>query len=434
MSEKRKNIRKAIMKILNGRTAARDNVTANRGTVNWQENLPAINVYMRGENAAEEDEYAKVPRLLKRVIDLEIEIIDEGRDGEELSDKLDDLCEEVEVALSRDDSLLNTCDDIVLMRISDMEAVGDGEKPTMSVRLFYEVRYHDFFPRDQKGQGVGPFDGIDAEWDISETVYTDFIQKQVISLGGNDNFNLQQDGKFGNGINLNENYVGVPSAFIDNGSNKDFFVPSLSSFTIEGWFKFIEDPGNPGRPKIYGTYLTLFGIGSVANEHLTLQWQSNINGFYVRYYNSAGVWVDWASEGFSPDFDWHHVAVVWDGSKIIFYLDGIRAAKEATVSGFEFADYDYFTLGALRHSNGTSLSLSYIGFLDEWRVSNVARYTGNFTPPTAAFENDANTYSLFHLEDNNAKFVEGSNLVANIADSGQVSESEAFHAEDKIDF
>jgi hypothetical protein len=34
--------------------------------------------------------------------------------------------------------------------------------------------------------------------------------------------------------------------------------------------------------------------------------------------------------------------------------------------------------------------------MDEIRVSNIARYTGNFTPSTTAFSAEANTVLLIH--------------------------------------
>ena len=47
-----------------------------------------------------------------------------------------------------------------------------------------------------------------------------------------------------------------------------------------------------------------------------------------------------------------------------------------------------------------SLAQQYGGRFDEIRISTVARYTNgsSITVPTSAFENDADTYCLFHLD------------------------------------
>lgn len=40
----------------------------------------------------------------------------------------------------------------------------------------------------------------------------------------------------------------------------------------------------------------------------------------------------------------------------------------------------------------------YPGAVDEMRISNIVRYTQNFTPPTTPFENDNNTVALWHFD------------------------------------
>ena len=44
-------------------------------------------------------------------------------------------------------------------------------------------------------------------------------------------------------------------------------------------------------------------------------------------------------------------------------------------------------------------NMSYLthGYIDEVRISNIARYSATFTPPTAAFTSDANTKLLLHM-------------------------------------
>jgi hypothetical protein len=161
----RKQIRHAIIRRLLGQTAARERVRENRGETNWQENLPAINVYFKGEPTIIDQDEA--PRRIDRRLELEVEILVTGKDGEEISDRLDDLAEQVERCLSIDDSIEGCADDIILKSVSEMEVETAGTFPNGKVALQYEVRYYTFSPRDRKGQGsFNDLDANDVSWDI----------------------------------------------------------------------------------------------------------------------------------------------------------------------------------------------------------------------------------------------------------------------------
>jgi len=162
VSAKRKEIRKELVKLLRGRTRAQSNVRANRSEANWFENLPAINIYMRNEELEETDQ---APRRLTRNLFVEIEIVDKGKDGDELSDKIDDRCEQVERILSIDDTLSDKANDIVLSNC-DFEMDASGKEPIGKATLTYKIPYYDYFPRDQKDQGISELAGIDTDWRI----------------------------------------------------------------------------------------------------------------------------------------------------------------------------------------------------------------------------------------------------------------------------
>jgi hypothetical protein len=53
------------------------------------------------------------------------------------------------------------------------------------------------------------------------------------------------------------------------------------------------------------------------------------------------------------------------------------------------------------------------GNLDEFRISNIARYTGNYTPATQPFANDPNTLLLLHCDGTNGSttFLNSSNVI-----------------------
>lgn len=86
---------------------------------------------------------------------------------------------------------------------------------------------------------------------------------------------------------------------------------------------------------------------------------------------------------------WHHLAIVRVGNNIQGYLNGVQqfnaampSAQNLTPIGADLTFDPPFTIGSNRGLDFFS------GYIDEFRVTNgVARYTANFTPPTAAFPN-----------------------------------------------
>ena len=94
---------------------------------------------------------------------------------------------------------------------------------------------------------------------------------------------------------------------------------------------------------------------------------------------------------------WHHIAVTRDTSSgaLELFVDGVSDASGSGPTGnasyrdgraTSFPDDPFLVIGAEKHDAGPSYP-SYSGLLDEGRLSNVVRYTANFTPPTAAFTN-----------------------------------------------
>ena len=88
---------------------------------------------------------------------------------------------------------------------------------------------------------------------------------------------------------------------------------------------------------------------------------------------------------------WYHVAAVRDGTTVSLYVDG-TSVDSGTLSTWITATQDIY-VG--RHWGGSS---EYEGYEDEIRISDVARYTGNFTPSTTAFTADSNTMLLIQFD------------------------------------
>lgn len=93
---------------------------------------------------------------------------------------------------------------------------------------------------------------------------------------------------------------------------------------------------------------------------------------------------------------WHHVAVVFERDVLRLYLDGACVAR-ATTRGARRSGSRRFALGARIGEDGAAHSC-FLGQIDNFRLSSVARYDGTFTP-SLAFEPDGATVSLLTFDD-----------------------------------
>ena len=80
---------------------------------------------------------------------------------------------------------------------------------------------------------------------------------------------------------------------------------------------------------------------------------------------------------------WYHVAMTRDTSNNLrLFINGTQQGSTATSFTSDFTDNSFF-FGNSSISGGTTEALT--GFMDEIRITLVARYTANFTAPTKAF-------------------------------------------------
>ena len=79
---------------------------------------------------------------------------------------------------------------------------------------------------------------------------------------------------------------------------------------------------------------------------------------------------------------WHHVAVARDSGTWTLYIDGTSQGTSTSYGSTNFAATVDWWIG--ERPNG---SYDFTGYMQDVRITNgLARYTGNFTPPTAEFE------------------------------------------------
>ena len=113
---------------------------------------------------------------------------------------------------------------------------------------------------------------------------------------------------------------------------------------------------------------------------------------------------------------WQHVAVTRSGTSLRFFLNGIQ-------SGLTISNSTNFVDNQLNIGYYFNTNFAYNGFIDEFRLTkSLARYTSNFTPPTAPFP-DLSPSGRITIEDNSLD-VDARQYIINVEEQdGQPLES-----------
>jgi hypothetical protein len=98
----------------------------------------------------------------------------------------------------------------------------------------------------------------------------------------------------------------------------------------------------------------------------------------------------------SGSLTWKHIALVRNGSNIHLYVDGAQTLVKSSVVDSYY--HRRIIIGNNYLAGASATGTGYLSYMDEFRISPIARYTAAFTPPTAAFTNDANTTLLMHFD------------------------------------
>jgi hypothetical protein len=110
------------------------------------------------------------------------------------------------------------------------------------------------------------------------------------------------------------------------------------------------------------------------------------------------------------DGQWHHIALTRNTStgQIRIFVDGQSDASGTGPTGnisyrdgrsTSYPNSDPFlVLGAEKHDAGSAYP-SYIGLLDDVRISNIVRYTATFTRPSAPHAADSSTVALYRFDE-----------------------------------
>lgn len=185
-------------------------------------------------------------------------------------------------------------------------------------------------------------------------------------------------------------FVGSKSMYFDGTGDKVSWYPSLpfddDDFTIEFWWR----PEDTGKQAIFfGTAGTDHSIAisySMPSTGQTMNLWASSNGTSWNLINADGGGNGIGSETVTQNA-WNHIAVTRQGTAFKLFTNGVLDIS-VTASG-AIADYGGGTYPAQIGQwwqAGTNITDLH-GYIQDFRITNgLARYTTNFTPPTASLE------------------------------------------------
>jgi hypothetical protein len=205
------------------------------------------------------------------------------------------------------------------------------------------------------------------------SLLVNFTNAEIVDATGDNNIETVGDAKIST---AQSKWAG--SSMLFDGTGDNLFIGSgarnfslgTSDFTIECWFRH----------------------NGAQNSDSAIFSFSNAN-FFVCHNNAAShnnlitVWIDPYSSGLRAltgtttlvDATWYHLAISRAGGVWRLFLNGVQEATY-TNSADPLPAGAYLTIGSRQTGN-----YYYKGYIQDFRITLAARYTGNFTPPTAQF-------------------------------------------------
>lgn len=223
--------------------------------------------------------------------------------------------------------------------------------------------------------------GTDASTTFTDDIGTNAIPRtpRTITVGGNAKISTAQT-KFGTASALfdgTSDYLSVPG-FSD-------LAFGTGNFTLEAWV----------RQSARSDAMNIFDTRNSGNTSGGFTLYMRADNYMELYWNTALV----SSANPLPTVNtWYHVAVCRSGTSLKVFVDGTAVISVTDSQNHSAAGP--FIIGQDFQLTATPGN-SWNGYMDEVRFSATARYTANFTAPSAAFTNDRNTLLLLHCDGTN---------------------------------
>lgn len=155
--------------------------------------------------------------------------------------------------------------------------------------------------------------------------------------------------------------------------------------------------GSSLRLAATGDYLSFSGGASIENGDFCIEffarspWNTDTMLFDFRPHASLALWTNgtqlllfnagsFATRAYLTSDTWQHIAVCRSGITLRLFVDGVEQYTTQDQTGYNIAGGTNW-IGKPYDGNWSNPNL----WLDEFRISRVARYEANFTPPSKAF-------------------------------------------------
>lgn len=205
-----------------------------------------------------------------------------------------------------------------------------------------------------------PMDGTNGSVVVNDLS----VYGRTITVNGSGQLSTA-DKKFGTA-----SYLAAATDGADSFSIPKSAAPVEGRWTIEMWVKITSSHGS-------AQYLFYRRKGT---DNFRLSYNNADNRLFLGRTGHTSIYP--SNNSFSLN-TWYHVAVVNDGAKVKLYQDGVR--QGSAVDAYTAGDSDWGDI-YFGGPNYTFSGAGLGGYIDEVRITDgVARYTGNFTPPTSTF-------------------------------------------------
>ena len=210
---------------------------------------------------------------------------------------------------------------------------------------------------------LAPFEGTNGSTSTSDSS----TKNHSFSFSGSSLSISTSQSKFGSS-SLFHNNQSSTADHVSLGTSSDFLINQNTEYTLEFWYRALDTTTPPVFS--FGTY------NSVIQYRITCTGDGNL-----AFKSGSGGW-GWGSitiggGTFTVD-TWKHCAIVRNAGTLTLYVDGTSVASASTANWGG-------TSGTMRIGTYFGDARSGYFYMDDLRITKgIARYTGNFTPPTTA--------------------------------------------------